>query len=381
MKNSENKEELLLKMLKAKKISQPDIINFLKTNNLDLNKIDSHGYNLLHHAIKLDHAEIVNLFLNLDDNQQTLKADPNIQTMDNTNSIFLHPIMLALIHCNDTTTSNKIIKSLLRAGAESTIKDEDGCNLVHKACEKGRIDVLEILENKSTEENPINWNETCKNGSALHMAICGDQEDIVVYLLDKKMDFNSRDQNHNTALHLALQLKNFNVFKLMLDHIKNSTILLDDDKKAITSSVNDEDNTILHELAYNQSSVLTDYVVRNNNVFGINLDLKNKENYNYLEVQKNIIQIKKDKEIMEKQKRDFMRQEKERITNEIKKQAELQRKMEQDEIDEEEKVQEFRNKILGYRNYIFFGLFLVFLMVLYLIIYSKVNTKKQSVVI
>ena len=47
---SENKEETLLKMLKAKKLNKTDINTFLQENNIELNKLDSHGYNLLHHA-------------------------------------------------------------------------------------------------------------------------------------------------------------------------------------------------------------------------------------------------------------------------------------------------------------------------------------------
>jgi len=269
-----NKEEIFIKMLKAKKVNIADIINLLKTSNLDLNKLDAHGYNLLHYSIKHEQCDIVNSLLTLDDNYQTLKADPDITCCDSINAINLSPLLLALIYCNDTQNSSKIIKFLIRAGADISSKDEEGSTLLLKACEKGRIDILEYLENKSNEENPINWNEHSKNGGPLHMAIIGDQEDTVNYLLEKKLDFNIKDQNQNSALHLALQLKNFNVFKLILDHIKNSNLLTADEKKIIVSAINDEDNTILHELAYAQSSVLTDYVLKNNELFGVDIQKK-----------------------------------------------------------------------------------------------------------
>lgn len=376
-----NKEEIFLKMLKAKKVNQPDIINLLRTSNLDLNKLDSHGYNLLHYCIKQEQCEIINSILNLDDNFQTLKADPNIACCDSSNGIFLSPLLLALIYCNDTQNSSKIIKYLIRAGADLTSKDEDGSTLLLKACEKGRIDILEYLENKSTEENPINWNESSKSGGPLHMAIIGDQEDVVNYLLEKKVDFNIKDHNQNIALHLALQLKNFNVFKLILDFIKSSSFLTIEEKKAIFSAVNDEDNTILHELAYAQSSHLTDYIVKNNEVFGVDLQKKNKQNYTYVEVQKNIVQIKKDREEMEKKKREMIRQEKERIAEEIRQENERRKKMEEQMLLEEEKQQEFRMKLLGYRNYIFLGTFVLFMVVLYFLLDSKIKNKKTSRVI
>lgn len=378
---STNKEEIFLKMLKAKKINQGDIINLLRTSNLDLNKLDSHGYNLLHYSIKQEQCDIVNSLLNLDDNFQTIKADPNIACCDSNNSIFLSPSLLALIYCNDTQNSSKIIKYLIRAGGDLSAKDEDGSTILLKSCEKGRIDILEYLENKSSEENPIDWNETCKSGGPLHMAIIGDQEDVVNYLLDKKIDFSIRDHNQNTALHLALQMKNFNVFKLILDFIKNADYLTIEEKKKIISSTNDEENTILHELAYAQSSHLTDYIVKNNEAFGVDLQKKNKQNYTYTEVQKNIVQIKKDKEEMEKKKREMIRQEKERIAEEIRKEIEMRKKMEEQMLLEEEKQQEFRLKLLGYRNYIFLSAFVLFMVVLYFLLDTKVKNKKSAIII
>ena len=64
------KEELLIKSVKGgkgvKKMSFPDVINFLKINNIDLISNDTHGYNLLHYAIKSENFELVQLFLTLD---------------------------------------------------------------------------------------------------------------------------------------------------------------------------------------------------------------------------------------------------------------------------------------------------------------------------
>ncbi len=378
-----NKEELFLKMLKAKKVNQADLINLLKTSNLDLNKLDSHGYNLLHYCIKQEQHEIINTILNLDDNFQTLKADANIACCDSSNAVFLSPLLLAIVNCNDTQNSSKIIKYLIRAGADLNAKDEDESTLLLKACEKGRIDVLEYLESKksSSEDNSLNWNESSKSGGPLHMAIIGDQEDVVNYLLEKKIDFAIKDQNQNTALHLALQHKNFNVFKLILDFIKNFGFLSSEEKKAIFSAVNDEDNTILHELSYAQSSILTDYIVKNNEVFGVDSEKKNKQNYTYVEVQKNIVQIKKDQELMDKKKREAIRLEKERIAQEIKQENENRKKMEEQMILEEEKQQEFRLKVLGYRNYIFVAVFVLFMVVLYFLLDSKIRNKKSAKII
>lgn len=376
-----SKEETLLKMLKAKKLNHSDINSYLKNNNLDLNKLDSHGYNLLHHAIKLELCDIVNTFLNLDEDYLTLKADPDTKCNDENNSINSNPLILALTYCNDEQNSSKIIKLLIRAGANVNLKDENNCILLHHLCEKGRDDLIEFLEGKCTEENPMDWNSTSKNGGAFHLAIIGDQDDTITYLLDKKINFNLRDHNQNTCLHLALQIKNFNIFKLILDFILNASYLNESEKKEIFSAVNDEGNTILHELAYAQSSQLTNYIVKNNGQIGIDLDLKNKQNYTYVEVQSNIIRLKKEREEMEKKKREAIREEKIKMEQERKLAEEERKKREEEFYREEERREEFRLKILGYRNYIFLGAFAFMMVVLYIALDMKVKSKRKEHVI
>jgi len=84
---------------------------------------------------------------------------------------------------------------------------------------------------------------------------------------------------------------------------------------------------------------------------------------------------------MEKKKREMIRQEKERMAEEIRKENEIRKKREEEIIMEEEKNQEFRMKILGYRNYIFLGLFILFMFVLYFVLDSKIRTKKSAKII
>jgi len=387
--SNENKEEILLKMLKAKKLNTNDITSFLRNNNLDLNKLDSHGYNLLHHAIKLELVDIVNLFLNVDDNYQTLPADPNIQTADEINEVYLNPLILALTYCNDQQNSGKIIKNLIKSGADYNKKDANDYILLHHLCEKGRDDLLEYLQdrfsaNLNTNEdnkNTNDWNAVSKNGGAFHLAIIGDHDDTINYLLEKKIDFNLRDHNQNTCLHLSLLIKNFNVFKLILDFILNASYLDVEEKKKIFSAVNDEGNNILHELAYAQSSQLSTFIEKNNDKIGIDLELKNKQEYTYLEVRSNIIKLKKEREEMEKKKREAIREEKIRLERERKLEEENRKKKEDNFIREEEKREEFRLKILGYRNYIFVGVFAVLLLVLYIALDMKVKSKKREIFI
>ena len=84
-------EETFIKLIKAKKPNLQDITSFLRNNNtINLNTLDSHGYNILHYAIKQENPDIVNILFNtepLDDEHPLSRPDPNIETKDTTNGI------------------------------------------------------------------------------------------------------------------------------------------------------------------------------------------------------------------------------------------------------------------------------------------------------
>ena len=112
MKNDNTKELEVIKRLKGQKVHVNDIISFIKVNEVDVNKLDRTGYNILHYAIKLDKPDIVNILLNPAPEYKIKPADPNISTEDDSKNIFLPPMLLALLHTNDDSSSYKIVKLL-----------------------------------------------------------------------------------------------------------------------------------------------------------------------------------------------------------------------------------------------------------------------------
>lgn len=114
MKNENPHELEVIKRLKNQKLKVTDITSYVKVYEVDVNKIDRMGYNILHYAIKSDVPDVVNLFLNPSDEYKIKPADPNITTQDEAKNIFLPPMMLALLHSNDDSASYKIIKYLLK---------------------------------------------------------------------------------------------------------------------------------------------------------------------------------------------------------------------------------------------------------------------------
>ena len=303
----------LIKLIKNPKTKKEDIISFIRNNNFDINQLDSHGYNPLHYAIKLEKVEIVKILLFIEPKEkeeiEIQKSDPNIETKDIKNDIITSPLLLTLLHIDDSSNCFKIIKLLIKAGAKIDYKDEEGFNLFLRTCEKGKVDVLEFLLNltKNNEEEKEEEEEEKKEflidinkqigkyGGGLHIGILSEKDDVINFLLEKNIDLGIKDSDGNSAFHLALKQNQPNTFKLLLDHIISNKNLSDEEKKRILNLQNNEGNTILHEIAYLKSDILMKIVKNIPKNISVDEDIKNKDNFNYKKVKKNIIKLKKKK--------------------------------------------------------------------------------------
>lgn len=380
------KESELIKKLKKGKISEDEISTFLKNNSVDLNKLDKDGYNCLHYAIKTENADIVNLLLtiNTDDAIQkdnvllTTPANPNINTKDDKKEIYLSPLHFTNQEVNDPSNSSKIIKLLIKHGADVSHFDDNGCNILHRAAEKGNVDLVSYILDK----HPDKLNSTGKCGSILHMAVTSDHTELVEYLLENsEIDLSILDYVKNSALLLSVICKNFNCFKLILDFIKNHSTMTTEIKRKLINQKNDDGNTILHELAYSKSSVLLEYMNKLPDDLKINVDEKNNKGNTYKDIQNNIVKLIKDKEEEEKRRRESLRQEKQRLIEEKKKLEEEMQLEAEKQSKAEEESKKFQEKILKYRGVIFVSIIVIFMVVLFFIIQRSVNKKKQGITI
>jgi ankyrin repeat protein len=375
MKN-ESKEEMLLKLIKSRKVNINDIINYVKTNIIDYDKLDSNGYNLLHYAIKSEHPEIVGVLLNPSYSPESFIANPNTITSDLKDNIFLPPMLLALNTNNDSSSAYKIFKHLYKAGGDYSLKDEEDCNIFHRACEKGRLDILDYL---FSQDCVPNINLLSKHGSGLHLAVIGDQEDTVNFLLERGIDIELKDNNGNTSLHLAIQLKMFNAFKMISDHLVKIPDVTVEKKKIIYNAINEEGNTILHELAYAKSSVLIGYLTKMSPEYKVDENAKNKQGYDYKGVQENIIKLEKEREEMDKQRKELIRKEKERLIEEQKKEIESMKEEMMREALAEQRRKEMGEKMLKYRTHIFLSVFGILMVILYFAL-SSATKKKERII-
>ena len=385
--------ETFIKLLKKKNIKYKEAKSFLHNNVLDLNECDKSGYNALHYAIKSEKPEIVKLMLSLgldDDDSLSIKADPNKETNDKNNNIFTSPLFLSLLYTNEETSSMQIIRHLCNAGANINYKDENGTTLFLHSCEKGRTDVINFLINKiikdkeDNKENEIKdvkelINSFSKNGGGLHYAIIGQQDEIIELLLENNIDLSIINSQGDTALIYALKEKQMNMFKAIYDYLINNHEINDEEKKKILNHQNNEGNTILHELSYCKSSILTNMILKLPKEISIDPEIKNKEGFNYIEVSKNVAEsesnIKKQEERLKEERRKLKEELRQKKYDEERKIYEEKRK----NLESLKRQEEFGKKLIENRGKIFTVILVIFLGMMFLVV--KNAMKKKEIII
>ena len=201
-----------------------------------------------------------------------------------------------------------MIRHLYNSGADINYKDEEGTTLFLHSCEKGRLDIINFLinkikndvnENNENKENnnkiSINEliNQSSKNGGGLHFAIIGQQDDVIELLLENNIDLNIVNSQGDNVLEYALKEKQMNIFKVILNYIVDNKEMTNEEKKKILNHQNNDGNTILHELSFYKSSIITNLVLKLPKEFGVEPTIKNKEGYDYKEVSENVIELEK----------------------------------------------------------------------------------------
>ena len=383
----------LIKLIKNPKSKKDDIISFIRNNTFDINQLDSHGYNPLHYAIKLEKVDIIQILLFIEPKEKEndiQKSDPNIETKDIKNDVVTSPLLLTLMHIDDSFNCFKIIKLLIKAGANIDYKDEEGFNLFLRACEKGKVDVLEFLlkltknnDNEEEEEETkkeflIDINKQVgKNGGGLHIGILSEKDNVINFLLENNIDLGIQDSEGNSVFHLALKQNQPNTFKILLDHITSNENLKDEDKKRILNLQNNEGNTILHEIVFLKSDILMKIIKNLPENIRVDEEIKNKDNFTYKEVKENIIELEKKKQENEKKLKEEKRKQKELLKQQ--KFEEEQKIYEAQRKNKEylEKQEEIGKKLIEYRGFIISGILIFFMCILFLLVKNATNKKEK----
>lgn len=160
---------------------------------------DSNGRTFLHYAVSIAYIQLQNYY------DRALIKDP--QGSDS--SRYLHKLMKDL---------EKIIKTLIKEGANENARDNRGEPVIYAAASAGNLRAVNILI-----KGKARVNVTSKRGgsTALHAAVNSGSKEIVEALVTSDCDLNYKNSVQKTPLHFASELDKLN----MLEDEKEQTAL------------------------------------------------------------------------------------------------------------------------------------------------------------
>ena len=154
----------------------------------------------LHVAAKLGRLEIVRLLLNW------AGADPNT-----INKPGRTPLMAA---CACLDNRAEVVRSLLEAGADATLADENGYTAMHVVGYYGRIDLVDMLHT----EAPDNLSRVASTGETpLCIACAQGRENVVTRLLSLGATHRVSDDRSACALSMAAMKGREGIVRILID--------------------------------------------------------------------------------------------------------------------------------------------------------------------
>ena len=164
----------------------------------DLNlKPDNEGHTLLSLAACRGHRAVVELLIET----KNVKVD-SVARYNRT-----------ALHWASLKGHIKVVKLLLKKGADVNVVAESRQTPLHEASGNGHVEIVELLLKKGTDINVANnYRQT-----PLHLASENRHVEVVKLLLEKWADVNMADDYRQTPLHLASENGHVEVVKLLLE--------------------------------------------------------------------------------------------------------------------------------------------------------------------
>jgi len=221
----------------TKKSSSSQAVSLLLQYGADVNAQDNDGLTPLAIACQRGNYFAVEYLLQA----RTI----NIDLEDNQQSTALHEA------CENGT--EKIVKLLLKSGANISVVDSDGVTPLHIACREGCSDVVKLLLSHGHDEKDVLVSAKDVQGNRpLHFAVESGVESIVHMLLEAGADPIAQKNNEVTPLHIAARNGHVAIAALLLHYKSQSVTQLD-----VNEMIEIEQNTPLHFAArYNQCKMI-----------------------------------------------------------------------------------------------------------------------------
>ncbi|XP_067661852.1 ankyrin repeat and protein kinase domain-containing protein 1-like [Haliotis asinina] len=207
-----------------------DVVEMLIDKEADVSLVDETGDNVLHCACRGGHAEVVKYILSkkmVDINSLVHgKKTPTMVAIERQLDVVKYILSLNSVDINCKGRKKRtpvivaaeqghteVVKLLVKHAANLLLRDENGDNILHRACYAGQLDVVKyILSLKSMDINSRGWR---KRTPVIVAAEQGHTE-VVKLLVKHAANLLLRDENGDDILHCACYPGRVDVVKYVL---------------------------------------------------------------------------------------------------------------------------------------------------------------------
>ncbi|XP_067653211.1 serine/threonine-protein phosphatase 6 regulatory ankyrin repeat subunit B-like [Haliotis asinina] len=190
-------DEEMTPVLIAAYYAKHEAFDILVKKEADLSVTDGDGDNILHLACRGGHVKIVNYILM-----------QNIVDINAKNSGGETPVMLAA-----WCAKGEVFDGLVRKGADLSVIDEDGDNILHWACRGGNVKIVNYI----LMRNSVNINRKGRGGlTPVMLAAWRAKRKVFDSLVKKSADLSGFENYGKNILHLACEGTNVEIVKRIL---------------------------------------------------------------------------------------------------------------------------------------------------------------------
>ena len=175
-------------------------VKYLLERGADPSLQDNGGWNVLHCASKGGDPHVIHLIL-------TFVTDIESRAVDG-----VRPLMIAVFH-----GTLQGVKYLLEKGADPSLQDNAGMNVLHLASKVGDPRIIHLILTFMTDIE----SRTVDGVTPLMVAVAYGTLQGIKYLLERGANPSSKDNNGRNSLHYALS-RDKGVVELLLSHMTNS---------------------------------------------------------------------------------------------------------------------------------------------------------------
>lgn len=154
---------------------------------------------------------VVSMNNNLDYLQAILnRTDAKYHINDNSNLAKWTPS-----HCAASKGHVEVLKMLMSAGANASLRTNEGTTTLHIAAGNGYRDIVEELLKNGVH---VDEYDTKHKWTALHFSAYKNSVEIARYLLSKGADPSLLDEHNMTPLYVAVSAGSFDVFQVLIPY-------------------------------------------------------------------------------------------------------------------------------------------------------------------